>query len=477
MQSRDVQHRHDNKKREREIISLKERLHQLLADKVPDRKVGMDLRNVLSSGEGRRATWKTNQAKLEEEMYQLVVSNYEERHRELMLENEDLRDCLLSLQRQLSGLLKRTESVKTVPSKESHGSQNCSTTSEVYSLEQSVNSCPSLRELDEGYMQMPFEMVRKEIERIFKETCNQISDGVQQLTSTDETNTDNMTTVTSSVGNRSFDKNDSGRRNQSVDASEVDRLKRQINNYKDIIQQQEELIQQSLHSQSQSVETTFLHESHLLKEKENLSEQKKLFFEEKSAFEKERRAFTEAASRLCKERQAFQEERARILKQHLQNASPVRDKFHLKSKGDIPQPSRMLPATPVISSSKEASGLELTTKLPLVPDNHQNSSLSSGSVTEPSAKSANNLDREGETANSSVLTVQNNPIVHFTPSSQPAQQPSLSGAAAAASLFNSHAQSKADVTPKSGNSSEESASLASIRAARMRIKSAAQQEF
>ena len=31
---------------------------------------------------------------------------------------------------------------------------------------------------------MPFEMVRKEIERVFKETCNQISDGVQQLAMT-----------------------------------------------------------------------------------------------------------------------------------------------------------------------------------------------------------------------------------------------------------------------------------------------------
>ena len=56
--------------------------------------------------------------RLEEEMYQLVISNYEERHRELMLENEDLRDCLLSLQRQLSGLLKRTGGMSTTQSKE-----------------------------------------------------------------------------------------------------------------------------------------------------------------------------------------------------------------------------------------------------------------------------------------------------------------------------------------------------------------------
>lgn len=41
-------------------------------------------------------------------MYQLLISNYEERHRELIQENGDLRDCLLSLQRELTALLKYT---------------------------------------------------------------------------------------------------------------------------------------------------------------------------------------------------------------------------------------------------------------------------------------------------------------------------------------------------------------------------------
>ncbi|GFR92754.1 afadin-and alpha-actinin-binding protein [Elysia marginata] len=351
MESRNVQHKHDNNKKEREIISLKERLHQLLADKVPDRKVGMDLRNVLSSGEGRRATWKTNQAKLEEEMYQLVISNYEERQRELMLENEDLRDCMLSLQRQLSGLLKRTAGTNTA----------------------------------------------------------------------------------------------SGQK-------------------------------------SQSVETSFLHESHLLKEKENLSEQKKLFFEEKSAFEKERRAFTDAARHFCIERQAFQEERAKAQKLNPQNVSLVREK-HSKSKGDASHHTRMLPATPVFSPAKESndSGDSIPVKKLTMEEVHQPFSLPPGSTPTLSvAKLAESLSKDGETSNIPVLTVQNSPIVHFTPSTPVKQTapsplsllPSLS-VAASSSLYQSYASTKADIHT---DRVEEAASLASIRAARVRIRSATQQD-
>lgn len=49
----------------------------------------------------------------EEEMYRLLVVNYEERHKELVQENVDMRDCLLTLQRELSALLKQTAEVTT----------------------------------------------------------------------------------------------------------------------------------------------------------------------------------------------------------------------------------------------------------------------------------------------------------------------------------------------------------------------------
>ena len=47
-------------------------------------------------------------------MYQMLVGNYEDRHRELVLENTELRDCLLTMQRELSSLLKQTSDLSTV---------------------------------------------------------------------------------------------------------------------------------------------------------------------------------------------------------------------------------------------------------------------------------------------------------------------------------------------------------------------------
>ena len=42
-------------------------------------------------------------------MYQLLISNYEEKQQELRVENNDLRDCLVDMQRELTAILNNTE--------------------------------------------------------------------------------------------------------------------------------------------------------------------------------------------------------------------------------------------------------------------------------------------------------------------------------------------------------------------------------
>ena len=41
----------------------------------------------------------------QEDMYRLVISNYEEKQKELMEENSDLRQCLSDMQKELHALL------------------------------------------------------------------------------------------------------------------------------------------------------------------------------------------------------------------------------------------------------------------------------------------------------------------------------------------------------------------------------------
>lgn len=43
-------------------------------------------------------------------MYQLLITNYEEKHQELRVENSDLRDCLLDMQKQLTVLVDMSDS-------------------------------------------------------------------------------------------------------------------------------------------------------------------------------------------------------------------------------------------------------------------------------------------------------------------------------------------------------------------------------
>lgn len=49
----------------------------------------------------------------QEEMYQVLISNYEEKQQELRVENSDLRDCLLDMQRELSSLVDHSDTTLT----------------------------------------------------------------------------------------------------------------------------------------------------------------------------------------------------------------------------------------------------------------------------------------------------------------------------------------------------------------------------
>lgn len=353
MQSKEIQHRHEVKKMERETQKLKERLTQLLADKVPDRKVGMDIMHVVGSSEGRRATWKVGPEKQEEEMYQLLISNYEDRHSENMQENAELRDCLLALHRELAALLKRTGDMST-----SHTSDGSLPEKELSSEEDSEDSLKKgpklcISDLSEGYFQMPYDIVKKEVTRTFKETCEQITDSMKKSLVRTMSKGHQSSTSSSFTDSRSISRPRADQRGDQ----DMEKLKAQVSKYKTIMQQQEEIIQLTLFQQSLSRQVppapdqSFLRESHLLKEKENLSEQKRLFFEEKANFEKERQAYTEAAIRLGKERQSLKEERASYLKQQFLNASPFKDsqKYYKGGTGSSSSSSRFLPATPNFS--------------------------------------------------------------------------------------------------------------------------------
>ncbi|XP_046550934.1 LOW QUALITY PROTEIN: afadin- and alpha-actinin-binding protein B-like [Haliotis rubra] len=341
LQQKDVQARHEMKKQEKEAIKLKDRLHQLLADKNPARKIGMSMMNVLQRADGQRATWQNSGHKKEEEMYQLVIDNYEGKQKELMVENNDLRQCVKHMHRELASVLDRTSKSQPSPPPEAELSHDALSSSSSEEEIDDVSSVVSSRmtvddlELSEGHYQMPYDIVRTDFEKQFKTVCKKIRKKMKKSADITPASV-NKSSILPTVSKAETDRT----------SEELERLNCQMNKYKQIIKQQEELIQQSIQSQTKSVQSTFLHETQLLDEKECLSEQKKLFYQEKANFEEERRKFTEAAIKLGRERQAIQNERSNLLLKQFFNLTPFKEAASPRPKKEG---ARLLPATPFFS--------------------------------------------------------------------------------------------------------------------------------
>ncbi|CAH1775353.1 unnamed protein product, partial [Owenia fusiformis] len=300
--SRDSQYKHEMKKREKEINKLKERMHQLLTDKNQERRLGMDILNALQRPDGKRGTWKTNN-KQEEDMYRLIITNYEDRQKELMLENKELRECLVTMQKELISLLNQQPS----PSKSSNLED---------SLEESEDDIKSVtstdvEELADGYFQMPYEMVRDGIQKSLKEKYQLLKRRINQTEKSNPTSEgDSPETPRSDVDEANY-------------KEQIETLSEQVSRYRDIIEQQEDLIQHSLQTpdNDDTIEQSFLHNSELLEEAENLSKEKALFYQQKCNFEKERQTFTEAAIRLGRERKMFEDEKSGFLQHQFKQAT------------------------------------------------------------------------------------------------------------------------------------------------------------
>ncbi|KAK2176495.1 hypothetical protein NP493_659g01066 [Ridgeia piscesae] len=336
MQHRDVQYQHEQRKGDREMTRLKDRLHQLLMDKT-ERKIGIDISNSLQRSDGKRGVWRTG-TRDQEDMYRLVISNYEEKQKELMEENSDLRQCLSDMQKELHALLgMRTNRTRT--SSQSHIDGD---TSDWSDCENSTVARPT-EEMSDGHFQMPYECVRDSIEKSLKEKCRLLRLYIRNIEKQPGgSKSPARRESTASVKTANDEKH----------SRETEKLNKQINRYREIIEQQEILIQQTLQptppptAQLSDEANSFMIES----ESEFLDAAKKFFSEQKANFEDERQKFTEAAIRLGREKVAFEEEKAAFLKEQFFKMSPFKDHSRSVSESsvtpEVTRGKRLLPSTP-----------------------------------------------------------------------------------------------------------------------------------
>ncbi|XP_009554600.2 afadin- and alpha-actinin-binding protein isoform X1 [Cuculus canorus] len=293
--SRATQYNHDMKRKEREYNKLKERLHQLVMNK-KDKKIAMEVLNYVGRADGKRGAWRTDktEARNEEEMYKVLLSDFEQRQKQLLVENAELKKVLQQMKKEIISLLPPQ---KQKPKERSEDGPVLS------DLEEDIGELNK-----ENMWELSCETVREQLTNSIRKQWRMLKNHVEKL--------DNQVSrVHSGALN---DKDVISREDHEL---ETEKLELEIQQCKEMIKTQQQLLQQQLMSPCDDDTTLLLQDCYLLEEKERLQEEWRLFREQKKNFEKERRSFTEAAIRLGLERKAFEEDRGAWLKQQFLSMS------------------------------------------------------------------------------------------------------------------------------------------------------------
>ncbi|NP_001038121.2 afadin- and alpha-actinin-binding protein [Gallus gallus] len=293
--SRATQYNHDMKRKEREYNKLKERLHQLVMNK-KDKKIAMEVLNYVGRADGKRGAWRTDktEARNEEQMYKVLLNDYEQRQKQLLLENAELKKVLQQMKKEIISLL---------PPQKQKPKERCEDGPVLSDLEEDIGEFNK-----ENMWELSCETVREQLTNSIRKQWRMLKNHVEKL--------DNQVSrVHSGALN---DKDVISREDHEL---ETEKLELEIQQCKEMIKTQQQLLQQQLMSPCDDDTTLLLQDCYLLEERERLQEEWRLFQEQKKNFEKERRSFTEAAIRLGLERKAFEEDRGAWLKQQFLSMS------------------------------------------------------------------------------------------------------------------------------------------------------------
>ncbi|XP_034530834.1 afadin- and alpha-actinin-binding protein-like isoform X3 [Notolabrus celidotus] len=298
--SRASQYNHEMKRKEREFNKLKERLNQLLVDK-KEKKQAIDVLNNIGRADGKRSLWKTEktEAKHEGEMYKTLLSDYDTRQKELLLENAELNKVLQQMKKDMVTIL----SARRTTLKRDEHQDDCTQQAdseeedEVFdSSRESVDQyCVHAREKLTYSIRLQWRRLKSHVERL---------DSQASLAQIGDISTDTVS--------------------RETHEEEMERLKEEIQQCKDFIHTQQQLLHQ-LSSPCDEETASLLSNCYMLQEKERLREEWDTLEDQRKIFERERRNFTEAAIRLSHERKAFEDDRAMWLKHQFLNMSPFSD--------------------------------------------------------------------------------------------------------------------------------------------------------
>nr|XP_005993931.1 PREDICTED: afadin- and alpha-actinin-binding protein [Latimeria chalumnae] len=263
----------------------------------------IDMLNYVGRADGKRSAWKTgkSEARNEGEMYKVLLNEYEQRQKQLIVENAELKKVLQQMKKDMIYIL----TPQKQQSKEKIEDSICTALSDA-----EENSGDQSRE---NLWELSCEMAREQLTNSIRQQWRMLKNHVEKL--------DNQASLL-----QLHTWNDRGFVAREDHDQEIENLKLEIQQCREIIRTQQQLLQQQLSTPSDEETVTLLRDCYLVEEKERLQEEWRLFTEQRKNFERERRNFTEAAIRLGHERKAFEEDRAVWLKQQFLNLTPFTDR-------------------------------------------------------------------------------------------------------------------------------------------------------
>ncbi|XP_020490891.1 synovial sarcoma, X breakpoint 2 interacting protein a isoform X1 [Labrus bergylta] len=309
--SRASQYSHDAKRKEREAAKLKERLGQLLVDR-KDKKLAIDVLNSLGRSDGKRSHWKNAKATAshEGEMYKSLLNDYEATQKSLMMENAELKKVLQQMKKEMIHILSPCQ-----PSTRGASAED--------TQEQSL--------LDSDVEEKTGDSSRETLDQSCEQAREQLTNSIRQQWRKLRNHMEKLDSQASQLQNQVESNQEVIPRETHED--EMERMRREVQQCKEFIHAQQQLLQQQLNTSFDEETAVLLNDCYTLEEKERLKEEWRLFEEQKRNFERERKNFTEAAIRLGREKKAFQEDRAAWLKNQFLNMTPFTDRRCSSSDG------------------------------------------------------------------------------------------------------------------------------------------------
>nr|XP_039258171.1 uncharacterized protein LOC120334744 isoform X1 [Styela clava] len=304
MTARDSQFRHEKKKKVQEIEKLQSRLQQLLQDKRHERMLGIEILNSLQRSDGKRGKWSTDKTKKsnEQDMYRLIITNYEDSQKQLLKENDGMRKYLKEMQNELiSALNERTNNVHDQSQSSNHGGVKGQTEGDRPDSSRSSSAASNMSEtsdvsepMSDGMFEMPYDLVKEDIEKSIRNKWRALKKEIRKTRNADKAPQSNKENYTE-------------------------------NEYDDLVQQQQELIDYLTTGEGESSDRPIPEDCYFLEEKADFEKEKNVFNQQKQAFDKERQLYAEALLQLDEQRQSFEIEKNKWLQQNFLQLTPFRD--------------------------------------------------------------------------------------------------------------------------------------------------------